>query len=70
MDDEMQWVEGELLALEALRQDGDWVFPRPPASFERPTAPEGKRPIESQVQASRSTEKGEASTPPTMLFVD
>lgn len=72
MDDELQWVEGEFMALEALRQGGeDWLFPIPPRSFD------GALPdVEELVPTSRlrppySKENGNGSSPPpTKIFVD
>lgn len=85
MFDKLQWIEGEFLALESLRQGGEnWTFPKPPRSLgaAEPANPAGasvrrvEAPSQSatdqdgQEQKREPTSRPQASRPQAKLFRD
>lgn len=79
MDDALDWVEGEFLALESLRQGREsWAFPRPPlpvgaAGTTSPSDANVRR-IEAvgQEKTNEDAEEDEGSSPrpQARLFLD
>lgn len=74
MHDDLQWVEGELLALESLRQGGeDWVFPQPPRSADLPlttTREDVARHLRAAGRRGNQDHSQPTTRPQTKLFVD